>query len=73
MLPDLHFTPPHSGIRPLEEKLTIFPLDGISIGDCPLFLETENVSILDPGGKFPMQFFSLKRLDRKFLIMEGEI
>lgn len=73
MLPDLHFVPPHGSIRSIDEKLTVFPLDGVSIGNRPLLLETEDVSILDSGGKSPMQVFALKGLLRKYLIMEGEM
>lgn len=32
MLPDLHFAPPQGSSRLIDQKLTVFPLGGISIG-----------------------------------------
>ena len=50
LLSYLHFSSAHGGCRPIDEKLTVFPLDGISVGDGPLLFETEDVPVSDPRG-----------------------
>ena len=50
LLSYLHFSSAHGGCRPLDEELTVFPLDGIAVGDRPLLLEAEDVPVPDPRG-----------------------